>query len=115
MTDPLPLPLPLFHIVSALSGHQSRRPSDAPSSALWLYNPTIYRPSSSECEDAQRKLLEFFLKDCSPRFVAMFRAEAEGLSAGDALSLFGDHVLRPELFERSPAQSIVWADAFGSR
>ena len=98
MTHP-PSPPYLFHIVSALSGHQSRRPSDAPSAALWLYSPTIYRPSPSEFEDNHRKLLEFFLKDFSPRFVAAFRAEAEGLSATDALCLFSDHVFRPEKFE----------------
>ena len=98
MTDPHPLPL--FHIVSALSGRQSRHPSDAPSSALWLYSPTIYTPSHSESEENLRQLLEFYLKDLSPRFVAMFRVEAQGLSASEALCLFSDRVFRPELFER---------------
>lgn len=89
MSTPLP---PSFNILTALSGWHARRPSNAPASALWIYNPTIPRTSPDEQEEMIRVLVEHFYRCLSPRYVALLRAEAAGLPPSGALRLFGDHL-----------------------
>ena len=95
-----PLPLPFFNIVSALAGHAGRRPSNAPAAANWLLNPTMQRTSLDEREESVQKLLNFLYSCFPPGLVAIWKAEADGLSPSSALQLFSSHLddRYPEFF-----------------
>jgi len=89
MSTPLP---PSFNILSALSGWHNRRPSNAPSAALWLYNPTIARVSLDEHEALINILVEHLYRSFPPKYQQFMRNSAAGLSPTQALRLIGDHL-----------------------
>jgi hypothetical protein len=87
-----PLPLPAFSIISALAGHASRRPSNAPAAAFWLLNPTTPRISLNQRDENIRQLVEYLYGLYPPGLVALWRAEAAGLPPSGALELFHSHL-----------------------
>ena len=89
MSHPLP---PLFNIISALSESWVRRPSEAPASALWLYRPTIYKPSLDEREANMQVLLEWCYEAFEPETVAQWRKEAAGKLPSEELAMFSDRM-----------------------
>ena len=91
MSTPLP-PIPLFHIITALAGNASRKPSNLPASAYWLLNPSSPRISYEHREAMIQELLEYFYSHFPPMLVSYWRAEAAGLPPSDALRLFGNHL-----------------------